>query len=408
MKKQNSIALAFLYITTFLVPFYFFRFDISSIGTNIFEIFVLISLILTLFLVVPKKLDKKTIVYSMLIIVAALISTAIAPDKTKALGILKGWIVVPMILAYCFHRNIETKNIGKAIIPLYVSILLISLWVVLQRYGIIHELFYQVGDPSFAGYFAEKRSFGPFESPNYLAMFLVPATFLSLAIWRIINKSLWRMLFAISLVLPIAALYFSGSRGGLIAFLIGAVIFLLFNQYCADGRRERLLKAVLIIISLIIALFAFQYYLNSKTAHEGGDNIRREIYSYSTTMVKESPVLGIGLGNFQNKIDQLSKPNGAFQLYGIPFALHPHNLYLAMWLNLGLLGILSFALLVIYLFVQILRIKDSYFKAILLAVMAAILVHGLVDTTYFKNDLSAIFWLMVSFVLITRANEKNA
>lgn len=405
-KKENITRLA-IYFTTFLIPFYFFRFDISFIKTNIFEVFVLLSLILTFALAAHKKIDKKIATVTVIFLLAALISVFVAGDRVSALGIFKGWFVVPVVYAYTLYRNFDAKSVSRAIIPLYFSLLLVSLWAILQRYGVIHELFYQVGDSSFAAYFLEKRSFGPFESPNYLAMFLVPVTFLSLAMWKCIKDSTLKILFAITLLLPIIALYFSASRGGLIAFLAAIVLFLLFNSYSRNPGKESLIKTVLVIASLLIALFAVKYYLGSRSSHEGGDNIRREIYSYSVTLVKENPVLGIGLGNFQNKIDEISKPNAAFQFYGIPFALHPHNLYLAMWLNLGIVGIISFILLIMYLFKRILSIKDSYIKALLIAAIASILVHGLVDTTYLKNDLSVIFWLMVAFTLIFKQDKPS-
>jgi len=39
----------------------------------------------------------------------------------------------------------------------------------------------------------------------------------------------------------------------------------------------------------------------------------------------------------------------------------------------------------------------------------AILVHGIVDTTYFKNDLSAIFWIILAMSVIigVRNGEPN-
>ncbi len=36
-----------------------------------------------------------------------------------------------------------------------------------------------------------------------------------------------------------------------------------------------------------------------------------------------------------------------------------------------------------------------------LAAMVAVLIHGLVDTTYFKNDLALLFWLVVTAALFS-------
>ena len=40
--------------------------------------------------------------------------------------------------------------------------------------------------------------------------------------------------------------------------------------------------------------------------------------------------------------------------------------------------------------------------------MTAILFHGLFDTTYLKNDLAAIFWLLIAVSLVLKKqNEKD-
>ena len=35
-----------------------------------------------------------------------------------------------------------------------------------------------------------------------------------------------------------------------------------------------------------------------------------------------------------------------------------------------------------------------------MAALSAILIHGLVDTPYFKNDLSIIFWVLIALLII--------
>ncbi|MEK7598133.1 MAG: hypothetical protein AAB487_00145, partial [Patescibacteria group bacterium] len=46
------------------------------------------------------------------------------------------------------------------------------------------------------------------------------------------------------------------------------------------------------------------------------------------------------------------------------------------------------------------RMEKSALRAIAMAIMFYILLHGLVDTTYFKNDLAVIFWL--SFLILSQ------
>jgi len=42
--------------------------------------------------------------------------------------------------------------------------------------------------------------------------------------------------------------------------------------------------------------------------------------------------------------------------------------------------------------------QDKYLKLGLLGALVVIIVHGLVDVPYFKNDLSLLFWLIIFLI----------
>jgi O-antigen ligase len=117
-------------------------------------------------------------------------------------------------------------------------------------------------------------------------------------------------------------------------------------------------------------------------------------------MIKEHPITGLGLGSFsRNYLAYASR------LYSPPLEtmiLHPHNLFFQLAVSLGLLGAIGFVLIVIQWWHQLVRIPAPHIKASLAAGMIAILLHGLIDTTYFKNDLAAIFWFLIGFTYVAR------
>lgn len=47
-------------------------------------------------------------------------------------------------------------------------------------------------------------------------------------------------------------------------------------------------------------------------------------------------------------------------------------------------------------------------SAAALASMAALLVHGLVDVPYFKNDLAVLFWILISLSISTQLLSNSA
>ncbi|MEI8061416.1 MAG: O-antigen ligase family protein [Candidatus Berkelbacteria bacterium] len=425
-------------LAIFLLPAYIFRFSILGIPTNVFEVVVGISLLIFIIeklichaeLVsaskneIPKQVrddsakndnDKKKIAFGFwptyLLLFFALISVAFSPDKAVALGIAKGWFFIPAVLYFLIINLFDKKTTRLLVIPLFISLMLVSVWAILQKLGVITTLFYQVGDSGFLDYFARFRAFGPFESPNYLAMFIVPVGFLTLPIFSFFKKGIDKVLIAVFYLLPLCALYTSRSLGGLIAFGFALICFLAFGL--AKAYRAHLVnsgsKITGWIVGLILVAVAFAVIFSSISNETYSTHIRIDIYKYSLQLIESYPIFGIGLGNFQSAVKSISTSNSGFVTYGLSYAIHPQNLFLALWLNIGFLGLISFLYIVGSFFWNLgRRGGDILIMAAVFAAMASIVVHGLVDTTYFKNDLSAIFWLILSIgFLIKKPNENS-
>ncbi len=75
--------------------------------------------------------------------------------------------------------------------------------------------------------------------------------------------------------------------------------------------------------------------------------------------------------------------------------LYPHNIFLNFWVELGLAGLIWLITILVGFFKRLWKIKSKQ-KIVLMAGMVAILVYGLVDVPYFKNDLSIIFWTILA------------
>jgi len=441
--KKNLWTNVSLFLTTFLIPFYIFRFKVFGIPTNVFEIGVLLLLITTIaqysrykiqdtnkFQIqnINNQICKLNIgnwglsVSCFLFLVSCFLGVWRAGWSTESLGIFKSWVVVPMVFGgvICYwqekgrrekekaHNNTFNQpllplafNLSPIFLGLYTSMLVVSVWAILQKIGLISTLFYQATDTSFAQYLGNGfRAFGPFESPNYLAMFIVPTALLAVGTnlkFKISNSKFWKGAFYLSLVLPLLALYFSQSRAGWIA-MVGAISVI--GVIWLYRRLKSSTWQILLLISALI-LYSVFYILLFKYGLRGTDTIRLQIYQYSWQMLKENWLFGLGAGNFQQTLAQMPLSD-SFRQNALSYAYHPHNLYLALWLNFGILGLVSFIGLVAVFFRKVLTRPGNLW---LLAAMAAILIHGILDTTFFKNDLAVIFWLIISFAYATENNQ---
>ena len=80
--------------------------------------------------------------------------------------------------------------------------------------------------------------------------------------------------------------------------------------------------------------------------------------------------------------------------------LYPHNIIFNFWLEIGLAGLLAFGWTIALFFnagFSQLR-RGDWLTLGMMAAMVVILVHGLVDVPYFKNDLAALFWVVVGLL----------
>jgi O-antigen ligase len=410
---------ALVAICVFLIPSYIFRFSLLGVPTNVFEITVLATLVSFFLERIILSFSGKNVgknikfgyVAAALVLFFSFISVLVANESSKALGIFKGWFAIPAILYFIILNQFEDKKIKLLTIPLFVSLLLVSLWAILQKLGIVTTLFYQVGDVGFSDYIVRSRAFGPFESPNYLAMFLVPTMFLTLPIIGFFKNTFDKILIVALYILPLFALYASHSLGGLLAFGFSVISILAFGL--AKLYRAKLVnsgyKITLLAVGLVVVALGFSFIFSSIGQETYTRSLRMDIYHYSIQLIKFHPVLGIGLGQYQAAVEGITRDNLGFVLYGLSYALHPHNIFLAYWLNLGLFGFLSFLYLLGSYFWNLgKRGGDILFLSSLFAGMVAIIIHGLVDTTYFKNDLSVIFWLLLACSVIVGVKNGTA
>ena len=133
---------------------------------------------------------------------------------------------------------------------------------------------------------------------------------------------------------------------------------------------------------------------------------RFAVWEETWTLATSSPrtvFLGVGANNYPNAI-------APFHTHAyLEIFQYPHQLFLNIWSESGLLGLLGFLLISI----AILRrtISNSsipqFFNSFSLPAFLALLemsIHGLVDVPYFKNDLAILAWL---FIIIAMSEEKK-
>ena len=387
MKKIFNLE-SFVFGVIILLPSYLLRFSIFGVPSNFLEVLIGLAFLCYLgkkniFQKIKSSFDKKNWLLLSIIFLGLILSTLTNKSLLAGFGIIKGWFVFPIILAL-IAKNVLSKE--KIYLAIYLSTTLVAL---------ISFVFYLQNMLTFDG-----RLQGLFNSPNYLAMYLAPAILIGvlelfLASAKKTTRHFWLHILSLGIILFV--MYQTHSYASWVALI---VIFLALGMFYGGKKNKIPILAGLVIFSALLVFFQWQ---NSKfqdflsLSSRSSLSSRLMIWHSAEKILIDNWIFGIGPGNFQEKYlaNQKNMPEPYLE-WAVP---HPHNLFLSFWLQAGFIGMIAFILLLWHWLRLVLQQEKSHWQLIALGIMFYFLLHGLVDTTYFKNDLAILFWLNFIAVL---------
>jgi O-antigen ligase len=155
-----------------------------------------------------------------------------------------------------------------------------------------------------------------------------------------------------------------------------------------DKRWKKPAIALAVIAALVIGVVPQirEPFVKLVTFQDWSGRVRVWMWDETLQMLRDRPLTGAGMGGY---------PTVVAPYHGHSFIeifQYPHNILLNFWSETGLLGLIAFGWIIIT-WIKKGRMTMRPYTAY--AVLIAILVHGLVDVPYFKNDLAIVFWLLV-------------
>ena len=183
------------------------------------------------------------------------------------------------------------------------------------------------------------------------------------------------------------------SRGMYLAFVVLAIVAIVMMP---NARARLAITAIAAAATIALVLIPV---VRDRFTSIGISFLQRVvIYDQAWTVLQHNPVFGPGLASYAQATAPLRSPHQWPSIY-------PHNIWLAFWSETGLLGLLSFAAAYAVLLFRGFRglMSASGFARPLLygsvGTLVVYFVHGLVDTPYWKNDLSVEFWIVAALTL---------
>lgn len=358
-----------------------------------------------------RALPCRALLCIIVFVAAATVSAAIAPHPRTAWGQWRSFIIEPIVYAAVLiptfrspsgQRRVAAALLLGGVVSAVLSLTAAAHCPLPTAYCPVTEDF--------------GRLRGIYDVPNSLALILAPLTVFAAVIVAVPRQSGgWLVHLARwSLLLFVPTLLLTQSFGGLLA-AAGATLITRFRTIPIQ-RRKVVLLGLLGVLLLGLGLQGVTGKLAHALAPNSPVHARLQIWSVALALIRDHPILGTGLGTFepayQQKLHELLV-NGSRQQDSLLPPLEwlvrdPHNILLSFWLNTGLLGLLSMGGLIVVTFRRaLLSTPDSLYLAAGAALLC-LLLFGLVDVPYFKNDLSLLWWVFLgSAVVVVPPARKN-
>jgi O-antigen ligase len=381
-----------------LLPTYLIRFHIGPLPMTLLET-MLLSLVTISILKNFSSLKTNTLTFLkqnklfsigiFFFLLGATFSVFTSIDIRAALGEWRAFYVEPILLFFVLKEFLKKEQATKYILfPLILCGLATSILSVYQHFTgwMVPFSFWQNRDTY--------RVTAWYGFPNAVGLFLAPLIPLALSLGVTTSKKhsekFERIIFVFSLLFlitsPLALLFAKGS-GPIIGTAAGIGMLFLYH------KKLRLPALTLGVLSLCLLFFAPQ--MNSLKqellAKDYSGSLRRDIWNETISLLKDHPLRGAGMASYDERIVPY-RSNNKIEVFH-----HPHNIFLTIWVNTGIIGLIGFLLILLASFQTAFKTKTEETK-FFLSSLVVILIMGFVDSPYIKNDLAILFWILPLFL----------
>ena len=202
-------------------------------------------------------------------------------------------------------------------------------------------------------------------------------------------------------VLASIALVLTGCRGSYIGYFFQLLVLAVVLYKFMEPKFKKLFAgitsgAAALIFCFMMSVSALRARIFSIFAmrSDSSNSFRFNVYNSCVDMFKDNWLLGIGVGN-QN----FREIYGLYMKTGFD-ALSAYNIYLETAVESGIFALIAFVgFIVLIIKYAIGNLRNVYVLAALVSIVG-ILLHGFVDTVFFRPQIQFTFWTMVGVIRV--------
>tara|TARA_Y100000591_G_scaffold319622_1_gene331881 strand:+ start:140 stop:1435 length:1296 start_codon:yes stop_codon:yes gene_type:complete len=374
-----------LFLSFSLIPFFLI------FGPAVPEIIIFLIIIIFLkenfsYGKIKKYLDKIFIFFSIFFVYVFLISFVnFFNNSIDLITLIKSFLLIRFTLFYISIKwlceNIDDKQIKKFIFIFIFTISFVIIDLIIQYFFKVDLLGYQAFVP---GTPTAYRLTGPFGDEliagSYLMKFSLIFSFFTIISFKV-NKTFYLPTLFLFLAVVI---FITGERAAIILFVFGVILFLLFSRF----YLSLLFFTTLFLVSISFVTFfdsnikqrmvnytLYQLNLNNlldnnvdknNTINSFIDNPYGAHYETAYNVFKDHKFFGAGYKQFRVIcLEEKYFDKAKSKLKEVRCSTHPHNIYLEILSETGIVGFIIFILIIFSIFFNLLKYKKKNYFIIL-------------------------------------------
>ncbi len=396
-------------VILFALPSYLIRFELTWIPMTLLEAYILLLFLVWCIGLLRSGrgltqawrlagLSRAFVGLSLAWVGLGLAASFWSKDPGAGLGLWKAYFLEPVLFAWVLISTSREVRVWRSYaISLGLGAALIGIVSLLQALG-------AVPSPLPWSEQMPPRFSSLFEYPNAVGLLLAPILAFAigfLAKYHALRLPerlwLWGAIFFGLIAIGLAV-----SEGAILGIIAAVLLCILMSR-----SWKRWIAGVLILVAILAVIPQTRDYLSTlATFRDTSGDVRLRMWEGTMRLLAAHPLEGAGLGGFPALYDQYR------DAAHVELLLYPHNVFLNFWVELGIFGLLLFLALVLRFFLFVARAYRQNGEAMrattigLLMAMTALLIHGVVDVPYFKNDLAVLFWVLLAGAELVRTGQK--
>ncbi|MDP1808108.1 MAG: O-antigen ligase family protein [Actinomycetota bacterium] len=327
-----------------------------------------------------------------LVALAAVFTSVWRADSLLEVGLLSGYLII-MVTATNVVGGRRLRVAGHLLVAAAVVVTGSALYAFTLGYDRQIAELAMAGKEGLARQLAGmiSRAFGNFPSANSFAGFLI--LFIPIAIGLLLSENdiRVRMWLAAAVLVMSTGLYFTFSKGALLAVTVGLAI-MLFGWLSSEKRAGARVFLPLALGLMAIFYVSWSFFSFSPAAALANVSGRIELWRGAWAIAVKHPFLGIGPGAFETGFT-------GYQT-GVTFSRYAHNTYLQVAAEQGFAGLLALLLVIGIIVARAWRLMiedesvDKWLRLGFVGGLAAFSVQNFVDYTWYMPGVAVAFWLI--------------